>query len=145
MAELWQRLLRRGPKYGVARSVAVFGPPGDKVVTDGLGPSAQFQAWAAGRGLAVTPVPDVLPAVEAHLNEWAGSTMGPALGNEVGLLLGAVMVENVPGASWVVWPNGHPVVRLATGRDVDVVAEVGLRLAGSGPGLVTLYERAASG
>ena len=41
---------------------------------------------------------------------------------ELGLYLGTVIVGTVPGASWLAWPNGHPVVDLAAGKPIDVVA-----------------------
>jgi hypothetical protein len=31
------------------------------------------------------------------------------------------LVKVVEGASWHVWPNGHPVVRVIPKRDIDVV------------------------
>lgn len=43
------------------------------------------------------------------------------LGNDAGLYLGTVLVRTVPGAVWQVRPDGQPVVRLASGREVDVV------------------------
>jgi hypothetical protein len=43
------------------------------------------------------------------------------LGNDAGLYLGTVIVLTVPGASWQVWPERHPVVRLASGREIDTV------------------------
>ena len=46
----------------------------------------------------------------------------PWLGNDAGLYLGTVIVRTVPGAVWEIWPNGQPVVRLTSGREIDVVA-----------------------
>ncbi|MFE3771640.1 MULTISPECIES: DUF6278 family protein [unclassified Streptomyces] len=46
----------------------------------------------------------------------------PWLGNDAGLYLGTVVVRTVPGAVWHVWPDGQPVVRLVSGREIDVVA-----------------------
>jgi hypothetical protein len=43
------------------------------------------------------------------------------LGNDAGLYLGTVIVRTVPGAAWQLWPDGHPVVRLASGREIDTV------------------------
>jgi Family of unknown function (DUF6278) len=43
------------------------------------------------------------------------------LGNDAGLYLGTVIVHTVPGAAWQVWPDGHPVIRLASGREIDTV------------------------
>ncbi|MET8471532.1 DUF6278 family protein [Streptomyces sp. NPDC006422] len=65
------------------------------------------------------------------------------LGNDAGLYLGSVMVRHVPGASWVIWENGQPVVRLASGREIDVV-EAGHEWAASGaPELSQFYAEAA--
>ena len=44
------------------------------------------------------------------------------LGNDAGLYLGTVIVRTVPGAAWTIRPDGQPVVRLASGREFDVVA-----------------------
>ncbi|WP_411142146.1 DUF6278 family protein [Streptomyces sp. x-80] len=46
----------------------------------------------------------------------------PWLGNDAGLYLGTVLVRTVRGAVWQVRQDGRPVVRLASGREVDVVA-----------------------
>ncbi|MDX6330101.1 MAG: hypothetical protein QOI83_2484 [Streptomycetaceae bacterium] len=65
------------------------------------------------------------------------------LGNDAGLYLGTVIVRTVPGAAWQVWPNGQPVVRLASGREIDVVA-TGHDWAESGtPELSQLYLEAS--
>jgi hypothetical protein len=48
--------------------------------------------------------------------------------NEVGLYLGSLIVATVPGACWVMWPNGHPVVGFASGRELDTTAIVRERL-----------------
>ncbi|MEU6880505.1 DUF6278 family protein [Streptomyces sp. NPDC046712] len=67
----------------------------------------------------------------------------PWLGNDAGLYLGTVIVRTVPGAVWQVWPGGRPVVRLASGREIDVVA-AGLDWAVSGsPELSQVYGEAA--
>ncbi|MFG2142268.1 DUF6278 family protein [Streptomyces sp. NPDC048650] len=65
------------------------------------------------------------------------------LGNDAGLYLGTVLVRTVRGAVWHVWPNGQPVVRLASGRELDVV-EAGHEWADVGvPELSQLYAEAA--
>ncbi|MFC0599179.1 DUF6278 family protein [Streptomyces palmae] len=46
------------------------------------------------------------------------------LGNDAGLYLGTVIVRSVPGAAWRIPSNGRPLVRLASGREIDV-AEAG--------------------
>jgi hypothetical protein len=84
----------------------------------------------------------MLNVVDDLLDEWAGDTeIGPQLGNEVGLFFGSVVVNSVPGARWHVWPNGHPVIRLATGRELDVIALVGQRLHAGGPTLPEILSR----
>ncbi|MGW2814068.1 DUF6278 family protein [Streptomyces sp. NPDC001415] len=67
----------------------------------------------------------------------------PWLGNDAGLYLGTVIVRTVPGASWDVWPSGQPVVRLASGREIDVV-DAGLTWAATGaPELFQVYAEAS--
>jgi hypothetical protein len=67
----------------------------------------------------------------------------PWLGNDAGLYLGTVMVRHVPGAAWVIRPDGQPVVLLDSGREIDVVA-AGHEWAESGaPELSQFYAEAA--
>lgn len=61
------------------------------------------------------------------------------LGNDAGLYLGTVLVRTVRGAVWRIWSDGRPVVRLTSGREVDVV-EVGRQWADEGaPELSQVY------
>ncbi|MEU6524679.1 DUF6278 family protein [Streptomyces sp. NPDC046924] len=65
------------------------------------------------------------------------------LGNDVGLYLGTVIVRTVPGAVWEIRSDGQPVVRLASGREFDVV-DSGHQWAASGvPELSQLYAEVA--
>ncbi|MCF3136733.1 DUF6278 family protein [Streptomyces olivochromogenes] len=67
----------------------------------------------------------------------------PRLGNDAGLYLGTVIVRTVSGASWDFRSDGQPVVRLASGREFDVVAS-GRAWAASGvPELSQLYAEVA--
>ncbi|MFB6608249.1 DUF6278 family protein [Streptomyces noursei] len=69
----------------------------------------------------------------------------PWLGNDAGLYLGTVLVRTVRGAVWHVWPDGQPVVRLASGRELDVVA-AGHSWADDGaPELSQVYAEVAEG
>ena len=52
------------------------------------------------------------------------------LANEVGTFLGTV-----DGASWHVWPSGHPVVRVIPKRDIDVVDLAERRISSGRPNL----------
>ncbi|MCX2926947.1 DUF6278 family protein [Streptomyces sp. NEAU-W12] len=65
------------------------------------------------------------------------------LGNDVGLYLGTVVVRTVPGAVWEIRPDGQPVVRLASGREFDVVESGHAWAAGGVPELSQLYAEVA--
>jgi hypothetical protein len=61
------------------------------------------------------------------------------LSNEVGIYLGAVIIKHVAGSSWTVWPNGHPVIRLDSGKELDVTRLSNERMNRSGLSLNALY------
>ena len=83
----------------------------------------ELEGWLAERGDTLTDCPEDLAIVDNAIDGWTEHpTIGPMLGNVVGLFLGSVLVWHVDGAQWHVWPNGHPVVRLRSGREYDVVA-----------------------
>ncbi|KKD03439.1 DUF6278 family protein [Streptomyces sp. WM6386] len=72
---------------------------------------------------------------DAEVLEW--------LGNDAGLYLGTVIVGTVEGAHWGIRSDGQPVIRLASGREFDVVAD-GHEWAASGvPELSQLYAEVA--
>lgn len=72
---------------------------------------------------------------DAEVLEW--------LGNDAGLYLGTVIVRTVAGARWEIRADGQPVIRLASGREFDVVAD-GHEWAASGvPELSQLYAEVA--
>ncbi|WP_149184661.1 DUF6278 family protein [Streptomyces sp. TRM49041] len=69
----------------------------------------------------------------------------PWVGNDAGLYLGTVIVRTVPGAAWDVLPGGRAVVRLVSGREIDVVG-AGLDWAITGsPELSQVYGEASEG
>jgi hypothetical protein len=69
----------------------------------------------------------------------------PDLGNDAGLYLGTVIVRTLPGAAWALRAGEQPVVRLASGREVDVV-EAGRSWAANGvPELSHVYAEVAEG
>jgi hypothetical protein len=45
-----------------------------------------------------------------------------ALSSEASLFLGTLIIASVPGTQWRLWPNGHPILRLPSRRDLDMVA-----------------------
>src|SRR2546421_2487399 len=69
----------------------------------------------------------------------------PGLGNDAGLYLGTVIVRTVPGAHWQVWPDGRPMVRLASGREIDVVTAGESWAAVGAPELAQVHAEAAEG
>ncbi len=143
----WRRW-RPGPKHGLARGVAVFGPSGSndqQALTALLARCEALRTWASGHEVALTDDPGSLSALDRNLDAWAAvPEIGPTLGNETGLYLGTVIVNHVRGARWHTWPNGHPVIRLGSGRELDVIALVRQRLAGQGRDLPIVYADAAS-
>lgn len=102
------------------------------------------QAQEAGVGLDDTPAS--LEALDQLLPRWRDDEETlPWLGGDAGLYLGTVVVRTLPGASWELRGRGGPVVRLASGREFDVVA-AGREWAVSGvPELSQLYGEIVEG
>jgi uncharacterized protein DUF6278 len=144
---VWRRWMP-GPKHGVARGVAVYGVPG------GLDPGhleellsrcERLRSWAWARGFVLSGVPEDLEVLDQAIDERHRDGGIAALGNEAGLFLGAVIIASVAGAGWRMWPNGHPVVRLASGRELDVVAVSDDRVSKGAPRLTEAFADAAGG
>ncbi|MEV3968434.1 DUF6278 family protein [Streptomyces sp. NPDC050698] len=85
-----------------------------------------------------------LEALDQLVPRWRDDEeMLPWLGNDAGLYLGSVIVRTVPGAAWEIRSDGQPVVRLASGREFDVV-DSGQEWAVNGvPELSQLYAEVA--
>ncbi|MEU5371482.1 DUF6278 family protein [Streptomyces sp. NPDC005951] len=78
---------------------------------------------AGQQGLELDDTPASLAALDQLPPRWRDDPEElPWLGNDAGLYLGTVIVRTVPGAVWDIWPSGRPVVRLESGREIDVVA-----------------------
>ncbi|MFF5563793.1 DUF6278 family protein [Streptomyces sp. NPDC012623] len=105
-----------------------------------------LRARAGQSGLELDDSPDSLDALDQLPPRWRDDPEElPWLGNDAGLYLGTVIVRTVPGAVWQIWPGGHPVVRLLSGREIQVV-EAGLEWAATGaPELSQVYGEAAEG
>ncbi|MEU8954675.1 DUF6278 family protein [Streptomyces sp. NPDC048518] len=103
-----------------------------------------LRSQAAAAGLELDDSPASLGALDQLLPRWRDDPeLLPWLGNDAGLYLGSVVVRTVPGATWHVWPGGSPVVRLKSGRDIQVV-EAGLDWAVHGaPELSQVYAEAS--
>lgn len=136
----WRK--RQGAEPGEGLAVAFAEDP--EGVGDLLSECALLRSQAEGSGLELDDSPGSLAALDQLPPRWRDDLeVLPWLGNDAGLYLGTVIVRNVPGAAWHVWPGGQPVVRLVSGREVHVV-EAGLEWAMSGvPELFQVYAEAA--
>jgi hypothetical protein len=137
-----------GPKHGVARVVAVLGSPGfrrdSEQIADQMADCRNLRAWAGAHGGDLDDGPGSLSWLDRALDPLSEADRR-LLQVEGGLYLGTVMVGHLAGARWHIWPNGHPVVKLGSGHELDVVAIVG-NPAGAGQSrLAALYTDAAGG
>ncbi|GGR97999.1 hypothetical protein GCM10010252_40840 [Streptomyces aureoverticillatus] len=103
-----------------------------------------LRSQAGAAGLELDDSPASLAALDQLPPRWRDDTETlPWLGNDAGLYLGTVIVRTVPGAVWHVLPGGTPVVRLASGREIQVV-DAGLDWAVQGtPELSQVYAEAS--
>jgi hypothetical protein len=146
----WRRWLP-GPKHGLARGVLVYGVPrhpGPEQLHDMLGRCKSLREWARLQGFDLDPVPEDLAvldeAIDRIVEEHGRHTQMSAVESDAGQFLGTVIVATIHGARWWLWPNGHPVVRLASGRDLDVIALANNRLHSGQPRLADVYTDAAA-
>ncbi|WP_093798315.1 DUF6278 family protein [Streptomyces sp. Wb2n-11] len=132
---------------GAARGAAVFAPGADsdlEGLAELLAECELLRVRAGDAGLELDDSPASLEALDQLTPLWRDDPEElPWLGNDAGLYLGSVIVRTVPGAAWLLWPSGQPVVRLASGREINVV-EAGLDWAvGGAPELSQVYAEAA--
>ncbi|MFK4599297.1 hypothetical protein RKD30_005964 [Streptomyces pristinaespiralis] len=113
-------------------------------ITELLSECELLRSRAAQAGLELDDSPQSLTALDQLPPRWRDDPEElPWLGNDAGLYLGTVIVRTVPGAAWHIWPGGHPVVRLASGREIGVV-EAGVEWAFNGaPELSQVYAEAS--
>jgi Family of unknown function (DUF6278) len=141
----WQRRRSRSD-HNVAKELVVFGNPvfqDPKKLNEVLFAHDDVLRWARERDVSLSNEPDALVTLDGVLDKWASdSTIGPDLANEVGVYLGNIIVGNVRGARWTVLLNGHPVVGLASGRQIDVTELVDQRLRRGGRSLPDIYSDA---
>lgn len=95
----------------------------------------------AGRaGVELDDTAESLAALDQLLPRWREDPeVSPWLGSDAGLYLGTVVVRTVPGASWGLRADGEPVVRLPSGRELDVLEEGGNWAETGTPELSQLY------
>ncbi|MFJ5266370.1 DUF6278 family protein [Streptomyces sp. NPDC088387] len=113
-------------------------------ISDLLAECELLRSQAAEAGVRLDDSAESLEALDQLVPRWRDDEETlPWLGNDAGLYLGTVIVRTVEGAAWEIWPSGQPVVRLASGREFDVVA-AGREWASSGvPELSQLYAEVA--
>ncbi|MFD7312566.1 DUF6278 family protein [Streptomyces sp. NPDC059883] len=136
----WRK--RHGGEDGTSLASAVDGDP--EGVAELLSECELLRVRAGQNGLELDNSPASLEALDQLPPRWRDDPEElPWLGNDAGLYLGTVIVRTVPGAVWHIWPGGHPVVRLVSGREIQVV-ESGLDWAATGaPELSQVYAEAA--
>lgn len=75
-------------------------------------------------GVELDDSPESLAALDQLLPRWRDDPeVSPWLGSDAGLYLGTVLVRTVPGTRWWLRGDGQPVVRLLSGRELDVLEE----------------------
>ncbi|CAL9600973.1 hypothetical protein SUDANB19_05415 [Streptomyces sp. enrichment culture] len=131
----------RKPHPDAEGAAAAEGLPGEQESAAQLLSECELlreHARAAGVGLDDSV--ESLAALDQLLPHWREDPeVTPWLGTDAGLYLGTVMVRTVPGARWARWPDGQPVVRLPSGREVDVLAEGGAWAETGSPELSQVY------
>ncbi|MFH8798838.1 DUF6278 family protein [Streptomyces sp. NPDC017936] len=116
----WRR--RRDP----ARGAAAFDEDGDGSggYAGLLAECELLRSLAEREGVRLDDTTASLEALDQLVPRWRDDEETLQwLGNDAGLYLGTVVVRTVPGAVWRILPGGRPVVRLASGREIDVVSD----------------------
>ncbi|MFH8788248.1 DUF6278 family protein [Streptomyces roseoverticillatus] len=136
----WRK--RHAPGHGAAPSSAVDRDP--EGLAELLSECELLRAHAQSAGVVLDDSPASLEALDQLQPRWRDDPeLLPWLGNDAGLYLGTVVIRTVRDAGWWIRSDGQPVVRLANGREVDVV-EAGQAWAADGaPELSQLYAELA--
>lgn len=147
MQGTWRRW-RPGPKHRTAQGVGVFGTSqgaeGAERLSELLARCAKLRELATSHGVTLADDPDSLAVLDRHLDQWSTQLpLHPFLEPEIGCYVGTVIVGHASGARWLVWPNGHPVVHLSSGADLDVFRQVGRCLRNHRRTLTSIWVKAA--
>ncbi|MGK5544410.1 DUF6278 family protein [Streptomyces sp. URMC 127] len=136
----WRK--RHGPERGAAPAGAADREP--EGLAELLSECELLRTHAQSAGVALDDSPASLEALDQLQPRWRDDPeLVPWLGNDAGLYLGTVVIRTVRDAGWWIRSDGQPVVRLASGREVDVV-EAGQAWAADGaPELSQLYAELA--
>jgi len=125
----------------------VFGTPGSdggEQLFELLARCTRLRDLAISHGMTLVDDPDSLAVLDRHLDAWnTQPPTHPFLEHDIGCYVGTVIIRHVPGARWSVWPNGHPVVHLSSGADLDVFRRVGRCLSDHRRTLTSIYVDAA--
>lgn len=115
-------------------------------VTQLLSECELLRDQAGEAGVELDDSAESLSALDQLLPRWRDDPeVAPWLGSDAGLYLGTVLVRTVPGAGWALRPDDQPVVRLESGRELDVLEE-GASWAETGtPELSQLYAEFSEG
>ncbi|MEG3626750.1 DUF6278 family protein [Streptomyces poriticola] len=99
------------------------GTPDAEGIADLLAECDLLRSQADREGVRLDDSVASLEALDQLVPRWRDDEETQSwLGNDAGLYLGTVIVRTVPGAAWRIRTDGQPVVRLASGREFDVVA-----------------------
>ncbi|MFE0578724.1 MULTISPECIES: DUF6278 family protein [unclassified Streptomyces] len=137
-------LNRRGAEQRAGLADALVDDP--EGVAELFSECEMLRVHARAAGLELDGSPASLDSLDQLMPRWRRDPeVVPWLGNDAGFYLGTVIVRTVPGAAWQVWPNGQPVIRLASGRELNVI-ESGVSWAMTGsPELSQAYAEASEG
>ncbi|MEU6221207.1 DUF6278 family protein [Streptomyces sp. NPDC047022] len=136
----WRK--KRGSGFGVA----VFSEDDADAagITGLLSECELLRSHADQAGVELDDSAESLEALDQLVPRWRDDAESlPWLGNDAGLYLGTVIVRTVAGAAWEIWPNGHPVVRLPSGREIDVVTDGHTWASTGAPELSQVYAEVA--
>ncbi|MET9696278.1 DUF6278 family protein [Streptomyces sp. NPDC006529] len=141
---LGQWLNRHETEHGEALAAALSDDP--EGVGEMFAECELLRAQARAAGLELDGTPASLEALDQLMPRWRRDPESvPWLGNDAGFYLGTVIIKTLSGCGWQVWPNGQPVIRLASGRELNVV-ECGVSWAVTGsPELSQTYAEASEG
>lgn len=99
------------------------GVPDPEGIAELLAECELLRSQASRAGVRLDDSPASLEALDQLVPGWRDDEeTSDWLGNDAGLYLGTVLVRTVAGASWMIRADGQPLVRLASGREFDVVA-----------------------
>lgn len=140
----WRRRHGSGSEQ---RASHVDTPVDQEGVTELLSECELLRVQAESAGVELDDTPRSLEELDQLLPRWRDDPeVTPWLGSDAGLYLGTVIVRTVADAQWVLDPeDGAPVVRLSSGREMDVL-EIGAEWAANGaPELSQMYAEVAEG